>query len=106
MGHRKSRRITPASAYIGAGNRTSVFTRKSRRPFQDLHEVYLKEAKNLKESRDEAIYAKLTDHEKQIIRKRIKNNEVRLFVIKLSFSILLTLLFASFLIWIIKNFCC
>ena len=40
MARRTSRRMKPSSGYIGSGNRTEVFTRKPRKPFQDVPNIF------------------------------------------------------------------
>jgi hypothetical protein len=68
------RRMSPGVGYIGAGNKTSVFTRKPKIPFKRMKDIYGNELERLKSGKSDRkkSFKKLTEREKLEIRKRIK----------------------------------
>ena len=74
MKRENRRRMSPGVGYIGSGNKTSVFTRKPKIPFEKIKDIYGSELERLKSEKvDQKIsFKKLTEKEKLEIRKRIK----------------------------------
>lgn len=75
MSNRNSRRIQNSSAYMGAGNRASVFNQKARKPFEEVADIYKKEIQKKGDKNSRAIFKELSVLEKQIIKTRIKKQE-------------------------------
>ena len=74
MKRENRRRMSPGVGYIGAGNKTSVFTRKPKTSFEKIKDYYGNELERLKSgnSDQKKSFKDLTEKEKLKIRKRIK----------------------------------
>ena len=74
MKRENRRRMSPGVGYIGAGNKTSVFTRKPKNSFEKIKDIYGNELERLKSgnSDQKKSFKDLTEKEKLKIRKRIK----------------------------------
>ncbi|MEX2380179.1 MAG: hypothetical protein WD530_05515 [Vicingaceae bacterium] len=109
MTKRTSRRISPSSAYIGAGNKTSIFSRKARKPFEDISDIYKQAIKKDSDQDYRESFRKLTEEEKIAIKQKIRKQNIKTNQ-KLFFAIILTVLFSVallyLLIFLIKNYCC
>jgi len=66
--------MSPGVGYIGSGNKTSVFTRKPKIPFEKMKDIYGNELERLKSEKSDRkkSFKELTEREKLEIRKRIK----------------------------------
>ena len=107
MKDRRSRRIPPSSAYIGAGNKTSVFSRKARKPFQEMADIYKKEARKLKGNEDKNIFKQLSIEDKKLIRDRIlrkKKNDERKFYFILLLSVLITIFVVGSIVSLLRKY--
>ncbi|NOX86625.1 MAG: hypothetical protein GXO86_11795 [Chlorobi bacterium] len=56
--------------YIGSGNRVSVFTRRSKRPFDEIRELYLMEIEST--TRSPHHKADISPEQRRKIRERVK----------------------------------
>ena len=67
-------RMSLGFGYIGSGNKTSVFTRRPKLPFEKIKEIYGEELEklNLKKNKQNLSFKKLTIKEKLEIRERVK----------------------------------
>jgi len=67
--------MSPGVGYIGAGNKTTVFSRKSNIPFKKIKAIYGDEMERLKSERliDNKPFKKLSETNRLKIKKRIKN---------------------------------
>jgi len=67
-------RMSPGIGYIGSGNKTSVFTRRPKLPFEKIKEIYGEELEKLnsKKIKGNLSFKKLTEKEKREIRERVK----------------------------------
>lgn len=74
MRQNRGRRMNPSSGYIGSGNKTSVFTRRSKSPFSKVKEIYGDELERLKSEKQKSnlSFKKLTEKEKLEIKERVK----------------------------------
>ena len=74
MNRKNRRRISPGVGYIGAGNRTSVFTRKQKVPFEKIKAIYGDEMERLHSEKlmQNKSFKKLTERDKLEIKSRIK----------------------------------
>ena len=70
----RTRRKSPGFEYIGAGNKTSVFTSRPKSPFSKIKSIYGEELNrlNLKKAKQKLSFKVLTEKEKDEIRKRVK----------------------------------
>lgn len=109
MTKKTSRRISPSSAYIGAGNKTSVFSRNARKPFEDLSDVYKQAIKKGTDQNYRESFRKLTDEEKiaikQKIREQSKKTNRKLFIVTI-LTVLSSGILIFCLIYLIKHYCC
>ena len=66
--------MNPGVGYIGSGNKTSVFTRKNKLPFDKIKSIYGNEMERLKTEKtlQNKPFKRLSESEKLAIRKRIK----------------------------------
>ncbi len=105
MRNKKSRRIAPSSAYIGSGNKTSVFSRKARKPFQDMAEIYKNEAIKIKGNHEKKLFEKLSEEDKKLIRERIIRNKIKekwRFLVILIISSFMTILIVTAIVILLK----
>ena len=74
MKRENRRRMSLGVGYIGSGNKTSVFTRKNKVPFDKIKSIYGDEMERLKPGKttQNKSFKKLTESEKLKIRKRVK----------------------------------
>ncbi len=72
-------RMSPSIGYIGSGNKTSVFTRRSRIPFKKVKEIYGEELErlNFKKIKPNLFFKKLTEKEKLEIKERVKSQVIK-----------------------------
>ncbi|NOX48012.1 MAG: hypothetical protein GXO89_13645, partial [Chlorobi bacterium] len=97
--------------YFGGGNRISVFSRKPKKPFEEIKSIYLSKAKALKVSgtHTTGISREQSKRIKEQIRKEIRIEEInslkkRGFILILSIAILLGLYYLTiYLIGIIAT---
>lgn len=57
--------------YFGGGNRISVFTRRPKKPFEEIKSLYLRETKYLKDL--ESNTSEISIEQRTIIKERIRN---------------------------------
>lgn len=101
MPHRKSRRMSASSAYIGAGNNTSDFNKKARKPWDKLPERFLDKSKSkqqlkqkeFSEADPKALKERLVQEQKEA-RKKV--------VIRLGIAFIIGLILIPLLIWLIS----
>ena len=79
MRRNRRRRMSPGLGYIGSGNKTSVFTRKSKLPFEKVKEIYGEELERLnsEKNKQNLSFKKLTEKEKLEIRERIRGKVIK-----------------------------
>ena len=72
-------RMSPGVGYIGSGNRTSVFTRRSKLPYEKIKEIYGEELERLNSKKIERNFSfkKLTEKEKLEIRERVRGQVIK-----------------------------
>ena len=102
MKNRTSRRIAPSSAYIGSGNKTEVFSRKARKPFSYLADIYREELKNRGGNNYRMAFKHLTSEEKQEVRKQILERRKKEDLKKIILLGFLGLLLVVALYWVIN----
>ena len=75
MKRENRRRMSPGVGYIGSGNKTAVFSRKSNIPFEKIKTIYGDEMERLKSEKliDNKPFKKLSKTDRLKIKKRIKN---------------------------------
>ena len=100
MKKRASRRIAPSSGYIGAGNKTAVFSRKARKPFEQVADIYKEKVKdNGKNTEDyRKAFKSLSEDEKrrikfEVIKERKRQDRRRIVIALLIAGISLSVLF-------------
>lgn len=74
MGRDRRPRMNPGVGYIGSGNKTSVFTRRSKLPFAKIKQIYGEELERFKpeKTKHNFSFKKLTEKERLEIRKRVR----------------------------------
>ncbi len=74
MGRGNKRRLSPGVGYIGSGNKSSVFTRKSKVAFEEIKYIYGEELErfNSISKKTKLSFIELSEDEKVEIRNRIK----------------------------------
>lgn len=98
MKNKTSRRISASSAYIGAGNKTSAFSRKARKAFENVPDVYkntLRKGGAINSDKE------LPKAERQSLAKRLKGERrVRNFKITVAFLAVVALLLVAVLVFL------
>ena len=105
MSDRTSRRIPASSAYIGAGNMTSVFSQKPKKPFEQLASIY-KEELGKHGGDHKSVFAKLSEGEKKAIRERIRKQQKKRGkqrFVAILISLLLTVLLMAGLVYLLRG---
>jgi len=79
MGRDRRPRMNPGVGYIGSGNKTSVFTRRSKLPFAKIKKVYGEELERLKQDQIQQNFSfkKLTEKERLEIKERVKDQIIK-----------------------------
>lgn len=101
----RGRRMKPSSGYIGSGNKTSVFTRRSTPPFSKIKEVYGDQFQQLRKAG--SLPTQELDEEQRLNLKRkvrasiIANRKKRMLAIALSILILSILM--SIMFYLMKS---
>ena len=104
MKRENRRRMSPGVGYIGAGNKTSVFTRRNKIPFDKIKSIYGNEMERLNTEKklQNKPFKRLSESEKLEIRKRIKaqiqKDQTRILII-----VIIAIFFIFGIIYLISN---
>ena len=96
--------MSPGVGYIGAGNKTSVFTRRNKIPFDKIKSIYGNEMERLNTEKklQNKPFKRLSESEKLEIRKRIKaqiqKDQTRILII-----VIIAIFFIFGIIYLISN---